>query len=216
MSTADDFRQWVALAAETVEVEVFSESNKMATASVGSLGGALNHLLNRLDPETQHTYGLVLKTSSGQWQTTAAWCGLETDEAFIEFADGSEARIVDVPSEDRRGTRPTLDEGLALLDPITVGEFRAIEGVLRLLADAVAEGNPTERDAQLIRAMYDLIRSEQMDTVPGETKRHRLVDVVGAAARYMVKELPKDGLAWWKFAELMHGINWHRVAEWVS
>lgn len=127
---------------------------------------------------------------------------------FLHFPDGSTLALAGKDEDERTA----LDDGPALLDPITLGEFRAVEGVLAVLRDAISSGDLTDRQEALIRAMFDLVRSEHLDTVPDVTKRHHLVGVVGGALKYTAKEVPKDALAWWKLIELLQKIDWHTIA----
>ncbi len=70
--------------------------------------------------------------------------------------------------------RPSVDDGPALLEVITIEEYRATEGVLGSWEALDRHELSTVQQAQII-AMAELISSERNDTTPGETKRYRLV-----------------------------------------
>lgn len=127
----------------------------------------------------------------------------EMDDLILKFSDGSISRY--------HPPGPPLDDGPRLLEPISVRELTAVEGILSVLWEALGTEDLTDVQRGQIMAMADLIRAEQVASAPEVTPRWRLVGVVRGALRYLVKEAPRDALAWWKLADLLQAIDWHHV-----
>ena len=134
--------------------------------------------------------------------------------ARLRFDDGSEVTY-GLPKQGESTAEP-LDTGLALLEPITERELAAIETVLSGLEREVEAGNLTPLQEQRVLAMADLIRTTQIEATPNETERWKLVGPVRAALRYVTRQLPRDGLAWYGFARVLDDINWSTLAEELS
>lgn len=97
------------------------------------------------------------------------------------------------------------------MEPITVAEFTGIERLLVELERLVDAGDLTGREEQRVHAMSAFIRDAHSETEPGVTPRWRLVGPVRAALRYVVRDLPRDGLALIKFVELLGDIGWTNI-----
>lgn len=124
------------------------------------------------------------------------------DRVGLEFA---EAAIQQSPEEPR-------DTGPSLLEPLSPREVATIEPLLSELWAALERESLSDIHRAQIMAMADLIKAEQMASVPGETPRWKLVGTVRAALRYLAKDVPRDALAWWKLIELLEKIDWTTVA----
>lgn len=115
----------------------------------------------------------------------------------VEYGSGEDAR----------------DAGQALLEPITAEEIAGTEPILAELWQAASNDDLTEAQQAQIHAMALMLKAQRMEMVPGQTKRWRLVGPMRSVLRYMARELPRDALAWWKFAELLTKINWTTLAN---
>ena len=116
------------------------------------------------------------------------------------------ARVDDAP-------RPAVDEGLALLEPITQPEHAATERILNLLGEARASGRLTGWQEDQIVLMADLIRASREEAVPDETERWKVVGVVGGALRYLARELPDDVVKWGAAGVILTNVDWHALAR---
>lgn len=106
-----------------------------------------------------------------------------------------------------------LDQGAALLEPITAVELAGIERVLSVLEQQVRDGDLDQFIERRVLAIADIIRAERVAATPEVTERWVLVGPVRAALRYVLRDLPRDGLALVKFAEILAAINWHQLAS---
>ena len=105
-----------------------------------------------------------------------------------------------------------LDVGPALLEAISAEEIAGTEPILAELWTAIDSDELTEPQRAQIQAMAELLKAQRMEMVPGQTERWKLVGPMRSVLRYLVKEVPKDALAWWKFVELLTKINWSTLA----
>ena len=116
-------------------------------------------------------------------------------------------------------TRPSRevvqDSDLSLLEPISAEEIAGIEPILEELWQAVHSRELTEAQQVQIRAMAELLKAQQMEMIPGQTERWKLVGPLRLVLRYLVKEAPRDALAWWKIIELLDKINWSTLASMI-
>lgn len=133
-------------------------------------------------------------------------------EQSLEFGDGSSLGELNLMlGEDNPELQPR-DLGLKLLDPVTPEELRAIEPLIAELWAALDSGSLSDIQRSQIVAMAELIKAEQLASVPGETARWELVGTVRSALRYLAKDVPRDALAWWKLIELLEKIDWTTIA----
>ena len=148
--------------------------------------------------EIEHDDAKVVLRSRGESLTAEPG-----DRIGREFA---ESAIQYSPEE------PT-DSGASLLDPISSREVATIEPLLGELWSAMDQNSLSEIHQAQILAMAELIKAAQLETVPGETQRWKLVGTVRAALRYLAKEVPRDALAWWKLVELLNDVDWTTIAS---
>lgn len=132
----------------------------------------------------------------------------------LVFADGSQISTAEFPRD--KGDADAVDEGLALLEPITKAEHVAVERILSVLGEAALVRGLSEWQESQILLIADLIRAARNDAVPEETQRWRLIGLVLRGLRYLAREGPKDALAWWKLAEILGEIDWHNVVKALS
>ena len=135
--------------------------------------------------------------------------GLDDLEDATSFAMGEVTRPSDEGAQSAGGA---LDAGLSLLEPISVEEIAGIEPILDELWRAIYHEELTEAQQAQIRAMAELLKAQQIEMVPGQSERWKLVGPLRLFLRYLVKEAPKDALAWWKLVELLTKINWSTLA----
>ena len=135
--------------------------------------------------------------------------GIDDLADATSFAMGEVTRPADEPTWGYEGP---WDAGLALLEPISVEEIAGTEPILEELWRAVHHEELTEDQRAQISAMAELLRAQQMEMVPGQTARWKLVGPMRLFLRYLVKEAPRDALAWWKLVELLTKINWSTLA----
>lgn len=107
------------------------------------------------------------------------------------------------------------DTGLSLLEPISIEEIAGIEPILEELWKAVYNEELTEAQQAQIRAMAELLKVQQVEMIPGQTERWKLVGPLISVLRYLIKEVPRDALAWWKFVEILTKINWPTLASMI-
>ena len=105
------------------------------------------------------------------------------------------------------------DSDAFLFQPISAREIAGIEPILSILWQAIDNDQLTETHRAQIRAMADFLREQLIETVPGRTERWKLIGPMRAVFRYLVKEVPRDALAWWKLTELLAKINWSTLAD---
>ena len=115
----------------------------------------------------------------------------------------------------RPSTEGVRDSGLSLLEPISEEEIAGIEPILEELWQAVYCNELTEAQQVQIHAMAELLKAQQMEMIPGQTERWKLVGPLRSILRYLLKEAPRDALAWWKFIELLNKINWSTLANMI-
>ena len=161
------------------------------------------------------------------WGGNAVKVGLNGDSLVV--ADRAESRVfrlddledatsfamgeVTRPSgEDTRTHEGARDAGLSLLEPISVEEIAGTEPILEELWRAIDHEELTVAQQAQIRAMAELLKAQQVEMIPGQTERWKLVGPMRLFLRYLVKEAPTDALAWWKLAELLTKINWSTLA----
>lgn len=106
-----------------------------------------------------------------------------------------------------------LDTGRLLLEPVSRKEIAGLEPILAELWRAIDRDELTETHRTQIRAMADLLKAQQLAATPGTTERWRVVGPVRAILKYLLKEVPKDALAWWKLIELLSKIHWSTLAH---
>ena len=126
--------------------------------------------------------------------------------------DATNFAMREVTRPSREGVR---DSGLSLLEPISVEEIAGIEPILEELWQAVHCKELTEAQQVQIHVMAELLKAQQMEMIPGQTERWKLVGPLRSILRYLLKEAPRDALAWWKFIELLNKINWSTLANMI-
>lgn len=129
------------------------------------------------------------------------------DSGDLDNRDDIEEELAEVLRD-----RPARDIGVALLAPLSTPEFASIETILSELWKALDQDGLSEVHQAQIVAMAELIKIAQLEAVPGETPRWKVVGTVRAALRYLAKDVPKDALAWWKLIELLEQIDWTTIA----
>ena len=147
---------------------------------------------------------------SNKWDVYAHQYAKAPDPQTIEFDDGSQLTPDDL---DRDGA---LDQGPTLLQPITILEFASLEKILAVLWEALDNNVLSDVQCHQIRSMADLISSEQRDAEPGATPRWKLVAAVRGPLRFLLKELPRDLLAWYGMVGILHDIRWHELASEIT
>lgn len=156
------------------------------------------------------------------WGGTLVMVDLVGDDLVVEYGD--EAQLFgsdDLKSAVRLAMdvveygsgEDARDAGQALLEPITAEEIAGTEPILAELWQAVSNDDLTEAQQAQIHAMALMLKAQRMEMVPGQTKRWQLVGPMRSVLRYVARELPRDALAWWKFAELLTKINWTTLAN---
>lgn len=159
--------------------------------------------------------GLPRRTAVVADRMEARQFGIDDLADATSFAMGEVTRPADEPTWSYEGPR---DAGLALLEPISVEEIAGTEPILEELWRAVHHEELTEAQRAQISAMAELLKAQQMEMVPGQTARWKLVGPMRLFLRYLVKEAPRDALAWWKLVELLTKIklvDTRRHAPWV-
>lgn len=132
--------------------------------------------------------------------------------AVLRFRDGSEY----VASGDSGVRPPPVDQGVALLEPITTEEYRAVEAILTELWRWIEVGNLSAGQQQQIKAMADLIRQQQLDTEAGATERWKAIGPARTALRVLAKDVPAVVGGWTKVIDLLYKVRWSRLAENVT
>jgi hypothetical protein len=146
---------------------------------------------------------LVLAFPDGQtFAVGSIRVGAERSE--IHFPDGSMIGFT------AASTARVLDDGLALLEPITLTEYQAIEQLLAMLWEAAANDRLTEAQERKIRSIAEMIADEQRDTTPEETPRYRLVAVVRRGF-LSGEDVLNNGVAWVAVADVFGRIGWHTI-----
>lgn len=137
-----------------------------------------------------------------------------SSEGAAESATAFVARLVDgFASEVDRPDEP-LDEGLALLAPVTQREYATVESILAVLWKAADHEALTDGQQAQIRALANLVSSEHRSIEPGTTQRWRLVGVVrGALAHLARSDLPRNVLAWKEVVDLVTKVGWSQLAQ---
>jgi hypothetical protein len=197
-------------------------------ASDASTAGILHSLYNRhSDPAGIIGVDLTVSALDVPGRTFPATYVVMGDEVRLVFDDGgyvvhlldelgfkppgSSRWHDDVDDDFAAPRRYDLDIGPALLGAITVAELNGIERLLAELERLVEGSDLTALQEQRVHAMSAFIRDAQTETEPGVTPRWRLVGPVRAALRYVVRDLPRDGLALVKFVELLGDIGWTNI-----
>ena len=103
---------------------------------------------------------------------------------------------------------PPVDFGIALLEPITPTEYGLVERLLAVLWHEAENGNLTDAQERQILAIAAMIEAQHRDAEPGQTPRWKMIGALGSGLRYLMKELPKDALAWWKIHDLVAEAGW--------
>jgi hypothetical protein len=106
-----------------------------------------------------------------------------------------------------------LDRGAALLEPITAREYGELERVLHVLWQAIESDDLEPHHRIQIQMMYRTLFDDHRDTVAEVTKRHGLVGTMRSIALMSNQEGMRAALAWWKLGEILHGIDWHTIAD---
>jgi hypothetical protein len=106
-----------------------------------------------------------------------------------------------------------LDTGRSLLEPVSRKEIAGLESILAELWRAIDRDELNDIHRAQVLAMADLLKAQQLDATPGTTERWRVVGPVRAILKYLLKEVPKDALAWWKLIELLGKIHWSALAH---
>lgn len=132
----------------------------------------------------------------------------------LRFDDNSElfAHSASQYGDEERDRIEPLDDGPRLLEPITAVELAGLEPVLAQLWLAIDNQALTAAQQHQIMAMAELLKAQQLAAQPGQTERWKLVGPLRAVLTYLAKEAPRDALAWWKLAELLHQIDWSTLA----
>lgn len=108
-------------------------------------------------------------------------------------------------------TSGALDEGRNLLLPISVRELEGLEPILAILWNALEQKGLSTVHERQIMAMAELIAEVRQSAEPNESERWTLVGVIRGALKYLLREVPKDVLAWWKLIDLLRAIDWTNV-----
>lgn len=134
------------------------------------------------------------------------WAGRSTyaDPVRIEFKDDSEIESWCGPL--------CVDDGAALLDPISAAELAGIEPILAELWRAIDGGLLTPAQEHQIIAMAELLRDEHSSATAEDTKRWKLAGPLRACLRYLLRHAPRDALAWMKIVDLLEKIGWSSLA----
>jgi hypothetical protein len=158
-----------------------------------------------------------------EWNGNLVEVALDGEAIVLSTRDGSQRFDPDeLASAVRRATeavqfRPDrdgpLDTGPALLEPVTQRELAGLEPILAELWRAIGDEDLAEVHRVQIIAMAELLKAQQVAATPGITERWKLVGPIRAALAYLLKEVPKDVLAWWKLIELLQKIDWNTVAH---
>ena len=156
------------------------------------------------------------------WGGTLVMVDLVGDSLLVEYGDEAELfgpddlksavrlamGVVEYGSgADRR------DAGPALLEPISAEEIAGTEPILAELWRAIDNDELTDGQRAQIQAMAELLKAQRIEMIPGQTERWKLVGPMRSVLRYLMKEAPRDVLAWWKVAELLAKINWSTLAS---
>ena len=100
-----------------------------------------------------------------------------------------------------------------VLEPISAEEIAGIEPIFAELWRAIDHDELTEAQRAQIQAMAKLLEAQWREMVPGQTARWRLIGPMRSIFRYLIKEVPRDALAWWKLSEILTKINWSTLAD---
>jgi hypothetical protein len=179
--------------------------------SLGSTAQAFELVRKVVDQSGGRRVDAVVSIGRRSWPVSAS---LRSDgrTAHLRFTDGSHFSVRDPGATPDESPEP-LDVGISLLEPVTVRELRGVEQIIGQLWASVEEAALTETQEAQIILMADLIKAQQVSSNAGQTPRWQIVGAVRSALTYLVREAPKDALAWWKLAELLARIDWHNLAQ---
>ncbi|MCY3661621.1 MAG: hypothetical protein OXH28_02200 [bacterium] len=105
------------------------------------------------------------------------------------------------------------DSNAFLFEPISAEEIAGIEPIFAELWRAIDNDELTEAQRAQIQAMAKLLEAQWREMVPGQSARWKLIGPMRSIFRYLIKEVPRDALAWWKLSELLTKINWSTLAD---
>jgi hypothetical protein len=142
----------------------------------------------------------------------------QTIEAALEHLETERARIwkdmhlLDDPMPPLPGTQPSIDVGVALLEPVTAAELGQVEIILGLLQRTVDADELTELQQHQVLAMADMIRARQRASTPDQTPRHEIVGATRSALFWMV-DLPQGAVAWGLIINALTRVGWTDIAN---
>lgn len=145
---------------------------------------------------------------TGQSPFTMSW---RADPGTAEMRRGLERLLAEHRPPDGP-PRHTVDTGQALLEPVSARELAGLEPILAELWRTIDEGALSDSQRHQIMAMAELLTSQRAGAVAGSTPRWSMVGSVRAVLKYLMKEMPRDALAWWKLIELLERIDWSTLA----
>ena len=150
--------------------------------------------------------------SQGQTQVFAIG---DVDGAAVYAAD-----MVKPPSDqdqqDHNSVAVALDTGSALLEPITLKEFRGTESILSELWQAIDNDELSETQQHQIIAMAQLLESGRDATTPNGTERWILVALFRSVFTYLLEHFPQIASLWVKLEEILNEIGWMVTAGLLS
>jgi hypothetical protein len=106
----------------------------------------------------------------------------EDGAAALLFPDGTSSTL------DIHIFPPGLDQGPALMQPITIHEYASIERLLGLLWEAAARNDLSEGQVAQIEAIHALISRTHRETVADKSPRWKLVGVIGEGLKLLLLE----------------------------
>lgn len=146
------------------------------------------------------------------WAVDAKASPSESFESIMmTFSDGSTHQLIDDLSRYADDGEP-LDVGVKLLEPVTIEELRGVERILSVLEDAITNGTLSDFQERRILTIAEMIREARNDADADTTERWKLIGPIRTGLRYVIKDVPKDVLAWWKLSEILTEINWTELA----
>ena len=109
-----------------------------------------------------------------------------------------------------------LDTGTALLQPISLKEFRGTELILAELWQAIENDELSDTQEYQVIAMAKLLDSERRATVPKDTERWVLVALFQAVIKCLLELITKSASLWPKILEILHAIDWESTSALLS